>query len=97
MIKIQEGFNPYCKHSISKNDQILNQTYKLVIKNIQNREQEYSEQVTVEDVKIVQRTWIPYRDSSAKLFTILNPSVSEDVWKSYLTQIRIEELKSLMQ
>lgn len=97
MKKIQDGFKPYCKYPMVKNDQILNQTYKQLMKYLQNREEEYPEQVMLEDVKIVQRTWIPYRDSSAKLFSILNPSVSENEWKSYLTQIRIEELKALMQ
>lgn len=96
--KIYSGYKPDHIKQLKENDKLLNETYKIVMKKIPDKEEGYDpSEVSVNDVKAVQRLWIPYRDSSAKLFTILNPSVSEDVWKSYLTQIRIEELKALIQ
>lgn len=94
--KIYSGYKPDHIKQMKENDKLLNETYKMVIKKLPDKEEGYDpSEVSVNDVKAVQRLWILYRDSSAKLFSILNPSVSENEWKSYLTQIRIKELKSL--
>lgn len=94
---IQIGYKPIELKEFSENDRFLNKVYKDVMKILSEKEERDDEMwdISNDDVKAVQRLWIPYRDSSAKLFSILNPSVSENEWKSYLTRTRIEELKSL--
>jgi uncharacterized protein YecT (DUF1311 family) len=50
-----------------------------------------------EDLRAVQRMWIKYRDRAAELFAKLNPSQSENFWKSWLTGLRTAELALLME
>ena len=95
--KVQGKFSPSLSGAFTKNDQQLNQVYQQVIKKLGTKKPEYDGQVNATNVKNVQRQWITYRDSSAKLFVALNPAVSESNWKSYLTQIRIDTLKALGQ
>jgi uncharacterized protein YecT (DUF1311 family) len=81
----------------AQNDQKLNQIYQQVMKKLGTKKPEYDGQVSATNIKNVQRQWIAHRDSSAKLFFALNPAVSEENWKSYLTQMRIDDLKALGQ
>ncbi len=46
-------------------------------------------------IKSVQKTWEPYRDKCADLFTALSPGTKETMWKSWLTQARTDELKKV--
>lgn len=95
--KVQKKFSPSLSGTFAKNDQQLNQVYQQVIKKLGTKKAQYDGQVNATNVKNVQRQWIAYRDSSAKVFATLNPAVSEENWKNYLTQLRIDALKSLAQ
>jgi len=50
----------------------------------------------VDDVRAVQRLWIPYRDATVKLFMAISPAVGEDVWKSWVTEVREKQLKAIL-
>jgi uncharacterized protein YecT (DUF1311 family) len=52
-------------------------------------------EVNVNGVRSVQRLWLKYRDSSALLFSKINPSISEQEWSNWLTAIRIQQLKEV--
>lgn len=45
-----------------------------------------------ESLRRVQRAWLPMRDRNAALFHALSPSVSEEAWKAWLTEVRTMEL-----
>jgi len=97
VVKVQGKFSPLLSVPFAKNDQQLNQVYQQVMKKLGTKKPEYDGQVSAANIKNVQRQWIAHRDSSAKLFVALNPAVSEENWKSYLTQIRMDALKALGQ
>lgn len=52
---------------------------------------------SIERLKVVQRLWIKHRDASAKLFHTLNPRITEEGWRAWLTSIRTLELMSLLE
>jgi uncharacterized protein YecT (DUF1311 family) len=97
VVKVQGKFFPSVSVPFAQNDQKLNQIYQQVMKKLGTKKPEYDGQVSATNIKNVQRQWIAHRDSSAKLFFALNPAVSEENWKSYLTQMRIDDLKALGQ
>jgi len=93
--KIRTGFKPSPKNTFVKADQKLNETYKKVMGDLKKRADDYNVP-RVDDVRAVQRLWIPYRDASAKLFSAISPSVSEDTWKCWLTEVREKQLKDIL-
>ena len=94
--KVRTGFKPAPKNTFVKADQQLNTTYKKVISDLKRRADKNYDLPRFDDVRVVQRLWITYRDASVKLFTQINPAVSEDVWKSWLTEIREKELQGVL-
>jgi uncharacterized protein YecT (DUF1311 family)/TPR repeat protein len=92
--KVRTGFKPSPKNTFVKADQKLNETYKKVMGDLKKRADDYNVP-RVDDVRVVQRLWIPYRDASAKLFSAINPSVNEDTWKCWLTEVREKQLKDI--
>ncbi|MFH1776309.1 MAG: lysozyme inhibitor LprI family protein [Candidatus Omnitrophota bacterium] len=96
MADIQEGFNPSPENGFDKADQLLNETYKKVIQDIKARSKDNYYLPSVDELREIQRLWIPYRDASVKLFVTLNPSIDEAVWKSWLTEVRKEQLKVIL-
>lgn len=77
-------------------DKELNEVYKVVIAELlKSPIQVHGSEITDIDLKGCQRLWIKYRDSSAKLFAKLNPSISDADWRKYITKIRTGELKQL--
>lgn len=58
---------------------------------------DFNAEITEKGERSVQRFWIHYRDSSAKLFAQLQPSINENVWMNWLTKIRTEELKRILE
>lgn len=90
------GFKPTPKSPLNISDQNLNQTYQEVMKKAKKvNEAEPNVSATPECIKQVQRLWIKYRDDSAKLFVRINPSIDEAAWKSWLTEVRVDQLKSI--
>ena len=92
--KIQSGFSPDAVKPLAESDQLLNEMYKRTMKELKN---EKDHLVQPDQLKEVQRVWIPYRDASVELFIHLNPSVDLLVWKSWMTETRIEELKRVLE
>lgn len=95
--KINDGYIPQNVQELAVSDKELNETYNLIIEKLKSEPLEgFNFRVTHEDVRKVLRLWIPYRDRCAALFFCLSPSTTEDFWKSWLTQIRIGELKEIL-
>jgi len=94
--KVNSGFKPEPKNAFIKADQRLNATYKNVIAGLKKQGDSNYEMPRFNDVRDVQRLWIPYRDATVKLFMSMNPSVDEGTWKSWLTEIREKQLKEIL-
>jgi tetratricopeptide (TPR) repeat protein len=95
--KINNGYIPQNIDDLSISDKELNETYKSIVEKLTSKPIEGHNFIGVdhESVIKVQRLWIPYRDRCAALFARLSPAKTEDFWKSWLTQIRIHELKEI--
>lgn len=80
-------------------DKELNQVYRALMKKLRPADDPelYMFEVTQEDLRAVQRLWLKYRDSNARLFAALEGSTSEQEWQALLTQERSEQLKSLLE
>jgi uncharacterized protein YecT (DUF1311 family) len=94
---IRAGFLPVPEHSFAKADQQLNEMVRHVLHELQKKAEEDYCPVTPDGVRAVQRLWIPYRDASVELFVRINPAIDENVWKSWLTEKRIQELVLLLE
>jgi uncharacterized protein YecT (DUF1311 family) len=95
--KINDGYVPQNIHDLSISDKELNDTYKSIVEKLKSQPIEGHNFIGVdqESVRKVQRLWIPYRDRCAALLARLSPAKTEDFWKSWLTQIRIQKLKEI--
>lgn len=91
------GVDTVNKIKFQDSDRTLNQVYKQVLGYVRsNRHVQDSYFVSEDNMRIVQRSWIPYRDNIAKLLTQLLPRVTAQTWKDWLTQIRIEQLRGVL-
>lgn len=90
---ICDGYTPSPKNAFSKSDKQLNETYQKVLKALDGAPPKGYEMPSSDDVRAVQRLWVTYRDVSVKLFMAINPSVGENVYKSWLTEVRSKKLK----
>jgi tetratricopeptide (TPR) repeat protein len=95
--KIHAGFIPVPENSFPKADQRLNEMYRHVLHELQKKTEEDDYPVTTDEIRAVQRLWIPYRDASVELFVHMNPSIDKNIWKSWLIEIRIKELKLMLE
>jgi len=93
--KVIAGFKPSPKSSFVEADRKLNETYKKVIGALKKRVNDY-DIPRVDDVRAVQRLWIPYRDATVKLFMAIDPVVGEDAWKSWVTEVREAQLRGIL-
>ncbi len=89
---INDGYSPSI--DIQRDyDHELNETYKKTIVELRLHSIGSGiSAITDHGVIRVQRDWIKYRDSAAKLFAKINSSLTEQQWKNYLTEIRIKQL-----
>jgi tetratricopeptide (TPR) repeat protein len=96
--KISGGYRPPNVDDPAVSDRTLNETYRSVIEKLKVTPIVGTNFIGVdaEGVREVQRLWIPYRDRCAALFARLSPGTTEAFWKSWLTQIRIRELKKIV-
>ncbi len=94
--KVRAGFRPEPKSDFETADQKLNETYKKVMADLKKRTDSRYYLPQYDDVRNVQKLWIPYRDASVKLFMTMNPSVAEDDWKSWLTEVREQQLENIL-
>lgn len=94
--KVRAGFKPATKNAFVKADRKLNETYKKVMAKLKKKVDDYNVP-RVDDVRAVQRLWIPYRDANVKLFMAINPAVGEDVWKSWVTEVREKQLVEILE
>ena len=92
--KIAGGYKPELPASLDESDTKLNETYwaLLAIPVHDGGMQPFSN----EEIRSVQRLWIPYRDASAALFHALNPSVPPDIWKAWLTDMRSQQFQQVI-
>jgi hypothetical protein len=90
---IHGGFKPSPMNNLNEADKILNKTYKNVIRDLKSVSKEDPELHSADELREVQRLWVPYRDSSARLFSAMNPSTDERLWKTWLTEVRIKQLQ----
>jgi uncharacterized protein YecT (DUF1311 family) len=98
--KISKGFKPQSANTLQKIDQELNSTYAKVIQKTKQLESSVLiglQLPNIDEVRAVQRLWIISRDDNAKLFSILNPSVPNEVWKTWLTELRELQLKDFIE
>jgi uncharacterized protein YecT (DUF1311 family) len=97
--KIRDGFVPQEVKDLALSDKDLNETYSSILKKLAAHPIEGVNVLRVdpESVRNVQRLWIPYRDRSSALYARLSPARSEDFWKSWLTQVRIDQLKKILE
>ncbi len=95
--KIRAGFVPAPENSFAKADQQLNETYMHVLHELRKKSEEDNYPVTPDELREVQRLWIPYRDASVELFIHMNPSIDKNSCKSWLTEKRIQELKLVLE
>jgi hypothetical protein len=95
--KIHAGFVPVPENSLAKADQQLNKMYQHVLQELQKKAAEGDYPVTPDNIRAVQRLWIPYRDASIELFVHMNPSIDKKIWKSWLTEKRIQEFKLILE
>ncbi len=80
-------------------DKELNRVYRALMKKLRPADDPelYMFEVTKEDLRAVQRLWLKYRDSNARLFAALQESTTEQEWQALLTQERSEQLKTLLE
>lgn len=95
--RISKGYIPKNIQDLFSSDKKLNETYKIIINKLKKKPISGMKFVINEkSVRGVQRLWIPYRDKCASLFIRLAPDTKKDFWKSWLTQIRIKQLKEIL-
>ncbi|MDO8845589.1 lysozyme inhibitor LprI family protein [Methylicorpusculum sp.] len=94
---INNDFRPDKLTQRNDSDRILNKTYQTVINRLKKKPiTTFNASIDEEGVRSVQRLWIQYRDTTAKLFAQIVPSINENIWKNWLTEIRTKELKQIL-
>ena len=95
--KINNDIRPDKLTQRNDSDRILNKTYQVVINRLKKKPiSNFNASINEEGVRSVQRFWIQYRDTTAKLFAQILPFIDENTWKNWLTEIRIKELKQIL-
>ena len=95
--KINNDIRPDKLKQRNDSDRILNKTYQAVINRLKKKPiSTFNASIDEEGVRSVQRLWIQYRDTTAKLFAQILPSIDENTWKNWLTEIRTKELKQIL-
>lgn len=90
---VKAGFIPKPKQNFLAAQEKLNQTYLNFLAIRKECERKVFEKDLMSDeIQNAQVIWDKYRDSSAKLFKHLNPSVDENTWKIWLTEYRVANL-----
>ena len=94
---VSKGFRPAIQQSYEVADRKLNKVYKALIADLKKSPfKPGRHMINHEDIIGVQRLWIPYRDSTAELFSALNSDVDIMAWKNWLTGKRTEQLQDLI-
>lgn len=94
--KVRGNFKPKLRDTCFKTDQKLNDTYQRIIKTgTENKQISSSDSPTPEEIRQVQRSWLIYRDASARLFSAINPLFTLEEWGCWLTEIRESQLNSI--
>jgi uncharacterized protein YecT (DUF1311 family) len=96
--KIDSGINADTLVKTNEPDKKLNLVFQKLVDKVKNKkENEYMYDLTVKDIRATQRFWISYRDCSAKLFSRIDPAISEEVWGKWMTQTRTQELEGVLE
>ena len=98
--KINKGVKADTLLKIRNQERKLNEIYKTVITKLKSRpiqEDPFGYPVNEEGVRSAQKLWLIYRDTCAKLFSRIDPSIDENIWKNYLTEIRIKNLRDILE
>ncbi|MEK6734071.1 MAG: lysozyme inhibitor LprI family protein [Pseudomonadota bacterium] len=76
-------------------DADLNIVYKQIMNKNKSDTDYYNGAITKEGIKSTQKEWLKYRDSWVKFIAARYPDRSLDLWKTWLTLERIEQLKEI--
>lgn len=89
-------------YPLDAGDTLLNSEYKTAISGLASREPRESSDPNgdgsqfffrkAEELRIAQREWIGYRDTTAKWFHSLNPLIDEAAWKCLLSEKRAAQI-----
>ncbi len=91
--QVVEGFVPKPQLPLFEADMRLNSTYQHALRELaQNDTNGYTGSNSPENLRAVQRLWIPYRDACTDFFASHNPSVDRSLWLAWLTELRTREL-----
>ncbi len=94
----QGKFPSFNEGAFEQTDRELNQIYKKIQSAREDDAIEFSwGSVTKENIKIVQRAWLKYRDAWVVFAKQKYPSVSTASWKTWLTRERVEQLNSFFE
>jgi len=84
--------------TIRDSDKMLNQIYQIVMDTLNHSPiTGFNTEVNASGLRAVERLWIKYRDSSALLFSQIEPSVSKQQWINWLTAVRLKELRKILE
>ena len=77
-------------------DKKLNEVYHKVLKKLkENPVIDFNSEITDKGVRETQRLWMPYRDATAKLLSIIMPRITIDQWNNWLTSERVGQLERI--
>jgi len=95
--RINNGIKPDTLMQSEESDKILNVIYLKVMNKLKKKSiTEFNAKVDAMGLRSVQILWITYRDATAKLFAQIEPTVNENIWKNWLTEIRTKELRKIL-
>jgi uncharacterized protein YecT (DUF1311 family) len=95
--KVSKGFAPKVTLDFSTSDRHLNSTYRALLQQLNaNRISGFNYTIDADGVRAVQRLWIPYRNAFARLLADISPTVPEQTWLTWLTEVRTEQLRQVI-
>lgn len=83
------------ENDFAKADKELNDVYSNLMKSDKINDNFDECGATKDTIKDTQRAWLKYRDSWVKFAALRYPNISENIWKTWLTKQRIEQLKEI--
>ena len=92
------GSQPEDIPALDEADSTLSQTYDNLIQRLKiGPIEDFSLEVTAQDVESVQRAWLVYRDQTAMMLASLNPNLTVQDWLGILTAERNRQLSEILE
>jgi uncharacterized protein YecT (DUF1311 family) len=92
----QKKFPTYSNDDFIQTDREMNLLYKRIQKMSRDKSTLMWGTVTKENIRIVQKAWLKYRDAWIAFAKQKYPSVSASAWKTWLTRTRIAQMKPFL-